>query len=418
MLKAKEELEQYLEKEFYKITSDTEVCRKICDYCKDTYEIPRAITSDYLSFREVLTEASEFVLFCLLDSLETVLGQKRSQIQTYFVDKEINVYKASKFKVDKIKFPLKFKMIQISDDQWIGKIDFRMLMKLRAAQLIVYNENTQRTLQKIIRNEKEVYKIDINHSSVESIKKLYESETYIPTPLTLNIPHDTEFDFYYNDETNELVIKSLDHFDITDGYHRYIGACKACDSNKYFNYQMELRIVNFSEDKAKQFIYQEDQKTKMKKVDSDSLNMNKAANIAVTRINESSQCNLKGLIRRNGGLINFGNMADLVHYFYFKGITKDKERTVMISTVKDLIDDFNMLTEYDTKYLEKTYSYKQLVSIMFCFNYFKDKDKTNMCEIVDEVVKRAKGIDNTKFYSKVAKKSMMNEIEKLLMEVL
>ena len=51
MLKKKEELEQYLEKEILKIISNTELCIKIYDYIKDKYDIPRVITSDYISMR-------------------------------------------------------------------------------------------------------------------------------------------------------------------------------------------------------------------------------------------------------------------------------------------------------------------------------------------------------------------------------
>jgi hypothetical protein len=90
---------------------------------------------------------------------------------------------------------------------------------------------------------------------------------------------------------------------------------------------MELRIVNFTEDKAKQFIWQEDQKTQMRKIDSKSMNMNSSANIVVTRLNENVRCNLKGLISRNEGTIPFGELAELVDYFYFKGISKEKEGT-------------------------------------------------------------------------------------------
>ena len=44
----------------------------------------------------------------------------------------------------------------------------------------------------------------------------------------------------------------------------------------------------------------------MRKVDSNSYNMNRASNIVVTRLNESPMCNLQGLISRNQGIVNFG----------------------------------------------------------------------------------------------------------------
>ena len=76
-----------------------------------------------------------------------------------------------------------------------------------------------------------------------------------------------------------------------------------------------------------------------------------------------------------------------------------------------------MLTEYNSVYLEEQYSFKQLAAIMCMFNYFKDKDKKRMLEIMGEVIKRTEQLDNKKFYSKTPKKSMMNDIEDIIKEV-
>lgn len=417
MLKAKQELEIYLEKEIMKIISNVDICQNIYLCLKETYDIPRSVTSDFLTMRTPLVEASDFILFCLLDGIEKETKKKKSRIDEYFTSQEIKAYSVAKYNVDKIKFPLILKMIQVTDDQWIGKIDTKTLMKFRAAQLINYNVNAQRTMQRIIKGDKEIYKITINQATVNAIYKLYIDDAYIPTPFTLNIPQDINNDFYYDEDKNELVIRSLDHFDINDGYHRYVAACKAHDLDENFNYSMELRIVTFSEDKSKQFIYQQDQKTKMRKADSDSMNMNKAANIVVKRLNESPRCNLKGLINRNKGAINFADLAELVHYFYFKGkTTKDRENILIVSVVKELTEMFNMITEYNEKYLE-SYSYKQLVAVMFLFNYFKDNPNM-ICSVIDEVVERTEHLNNTKFYNKTPKKTMMNEIESIVKEVI
>ena len=161
-------------------------------------------------------------------------------------------------------------------------------------------------------------------------------------------------------------------------------------------------MVNFTEDKAKQFIWQEDQKTKMRKVDSKSMNMNSPANIVVTRLNENVRCNLKGLISRNEGIVSFGELAELVDYFYFKGVSKEKERSVIINAVKELTDNFNMLTEYNTEYLEQKMSYSTLLTAMFCFNYFKDdsKNKPYMCEIIEKASKEISSSNNRKYQNK------------------
>ena len=203
---------------------------------------------------------------------------------------------------------------------------------------------------------------------------------------------------------------------MTDGYHRYIAACQTKDKNQSFDYPMELRIVNFTEDKAKQFIWQEDQKTKMRKIDSKSMNMNSAANIVVTRLNENIRCNLKGLISRNDGIIPFGEFAELVDYFYFKGIGKEKEKITIIRAVKELTDNFNMLTEYNMEYLEHKMSYKTLLVAMFCFDYFKDDDanKSNVCEIIERAAREINNSTNKKFQNKTPRRSLMVEVEEIV----
>lgn len=421
MYKAKEDLEQYLEKEILKLVLNTDIFKEICDYVFDKYNVPKGMISDYITLRNPLTEASEFILFCILDGIEHVTKRNKSMINYYFLEKEIKTYSTTKYKIDKIKFPLKFKAIQIAEDHWMSSIDFKTLMKLRAAQLIVYDENTQRTMERIVRGNKEIFRIRIDKLSVSKIEEAYESGNYIPTPFTLNIPEDVDADFYYNEETCELVINRLQNFDIVDGYHRYVAACKACDSNNKLNLTMELRIVNFPEYKAQQFIYQEDQKTKMPKTESNTFDQTNLANNIIDRINSRSESNLKGLITRNKTLITYSDLAELIKYFYLNDNKKsNKNRNgILLSVTNELIENFNALTEYNPeKFLEKKYNYKQLVAVMYCFNYFRDKDKTNMCQVIEKVVEKAELLDNKKFHNRNVRKSMMNEIEEIFKEVL
>lgn len=414
LIKHRGELEKVLSEICMNIANNTELCNNIYDFAKNKYDIPKGMMSDLICFRVSMSESSEFILFCLLDSI-LELKEINVSVNDFYTDKEIEMYSSSKYKVDKIKFPIRIKMIQVEHDQWIGSIDSNFLMKLRAAQLVNYNVNAQRTMQKVIRGDNEIYKITLNQNAISSIKNNLKQNSFIPNTITFNIPQDTNCNFYYDVDCCELVIKDISHFDIIDGYHRYIASCKASDEDKNFNYKLELRIVNFSEDKAKNFIYQEDQKTKMRKIDSDSLNMNNASNIIVTRLNENPRCNIKGLISRNDGIINFGELSELIRFLYLKcSIKKEEENYMIMSLVKELTECFNMLTEYDIKYLNKKYSYKQLVIITYMFFKYKDKNKNNMCYNINEVVNSQDKLDNKKFYYKTPRKTMLNEIDKLI----
>lgn len=421
MLKAKKSLEQYLREQCDKFVLDNNVCKEICICANNTYDIPKGMVSDLITGRMEMSEVSEFILFILLDSIHHAIPDNKDilGVDQFYTMQEAKHYRVSKYETEKIKFPLVFKMIPIAEDQWIGKVTVDMLMKLRQSQLINYNVNAQRTLSKVVKGDKTTYKITLNQKAVTEIQSSFEDSSFIPNTITLNIPMETENDFFYDEESCSLVIKSIEHLDITDGFHRYIAACQEKDINPNFNYPLELRVVNFTEDKAKQFIYQEDKKTKMRKLDSNSFNMNKAANIVVTRLNENVRCNLKGLISRNDGIVPFAELAELVDYFYFKGIGKEKERIVTIQAVKELTDNFNILTEYDTEYLEHRMTYRTLLAIMFCFNYFKDnEDKTTMCEVIKKTATELEKSTSKKIANKTLRKSLMSEVEEIMKGVM
>ncbi len=400
------------------VALNTEECNKIYDLVKEKHNIPRGLTSDLICLRISMSETTEFVLFCILDAVIKVTGVTE-HLEDYYTAQEIKKYSKSKYKVDKIKFPLRIKMIQIANDQWIGSIDNTLLMQLRAAQLINYDVSTQRTMTRLIRGDKEVYKITLNQKAVAAINENLKEKLFIPNTLTFNIPEDVESEFYYDQDSMELVIKSLTHANVIDGFHRYIAACKASDADPCFEFNWELRIVNFSDDKAKNFIYQEDKKTPMKKVDSNSMNMNDAANIVVTKLNENARCNIKGLINRNEGLINFGEMSELIRFFFFKEINKKESNNLLIiSIVKYLCECFNALTEFDLKYVENKYSYKQLFIVIYMFYTYRNQGQNKMCAIIDAMVARQDELDNKKFYSKIPRRSMVNEVKKLYEAVL
>ena len=151
------------------------------------YNIPIDVSTDVLTTRVDVCDASTPLLYALLMTIDknksslyfthtifnTTNGFKesslsRDEIQKCFdaaKDKDIKYehvafsYNAEKqvLKETKPSFPIKWDMVEVSDDQWIGKITVQDLMKLRDARLIKYNENTQRTLKRVINNGFEYY---------------------------------------------------------------------------------------------------------------------------------------------------------------------------------------------------------------------------------------------------------------------
>ena len=415
MKRSREVLEKKLTHICSYVALNSETCNKIYDFAKDKYDIPRGLTSDLICLRMSMGETTEFILFCILDALIEITGNI-ANISDYYTKQEINQYSKSKYKVDKIKFPLRLKMIQIKNDQWIGSIDIKMLMKLRAAQLINYNANAQRVMTKVIRGDKEIYKITLNQTAVNEIEKCYTERTFIPNTITLNIPMENGDDFYYDENKSELVINKIQHFNILDAYHRYIAACKASDMDKNFNYDMELRIVNWDDAKSQTFIWQEDKKTPLKKIDRESLNMNKVSNIIVERLNNNINCNMKGLIKRNDYIINFGEMSELINWFYLKDNKKGNINTIQLKIVRELTENLNILTESDIKYLEERWDYKLLLSAMCVFYYSKDNsiDKQNMHKLIEKVYDEILKSNDKKFKNKTPRKVLIDAVMEII----
>lgn len=349
MLKAKQDLCDYLHQKCKGVIFDNATINNIVETINEKYDVPTGLATDMIVGRKKLENFNEYMLFVLLDGFDIV--NKENWKATFYTKIEIAGYSRTRYEDINISFPIRIKCINVDADQWVGATDVQFLMQLRKAQLINYNVNAQRTMRRIVKGEKVSYKITLNKSAIDNIKKSFLNNIYIPNTITLNIPEETEYDFYYDDKTCELVIENLTHFDISDGYHRYIAMCQLVDSNPEFDYKMELRIINFSTEKVKQFIYQEDQKTKMRKIDSRSMNVNSPANIIVDRLNSDPRFNLRGKINRNEGLINYSELASLVEYFYLKD-SKDTSAKYLVSIKDDIRDKFNYFTETCTDYFE------------------------------------------------------------------
>lgn len=363
MLQDKTALSSYLRKKCNSIVFNKEEFNKLISDVHEQYNIPTGIIADCVSGRTEMDSVSEFILFAIISKLDEIKGSAKTK--DFFTKKEIETYNKATYEVETLDFPIVIKCLPVSEDQWIGVTDVKFLMELRKAQLINYNVNAQRTMQRIIRGNKEYYKIALNKNAIREIKDSLHSENYIPNTITLNMDENSNADFSYNANKNELIINSIDHFDISDGYHRYIAMSKEHDSNPDFNYPIEIRIISFPEDKVKQFIFQEDQKTKMSKIDSDSMNMNSAANLVVERLNRDIMFNFKGKISRNEGQINFAELSSVIDCFYFKDIKGQIPTTAIVKTEREIKDYFNNLTSIDEGLMERNLDYKDVIIIVY-----------------------------------------------------
>ena len=357
MLKPRIKVEEAIQRQLKEYEKNPSTYRETIKSLSDELVKRRGISfseaSDLLSQRLHVSAASDFELFAMMEVLNSSL------ITNYFTPIEIKKYTNLKVQEPEISFPIEFNVIQVAEDQWLGNITAKQLMLFRDTQFINYNQNTQRTMTRINRGVFESYKITLNRKAIEGIKKSFTRNAYIPNTITLNLPDDAEFD--YDENENKLIITSISHFDILDGYHRYIAISELTNSDPDFDYTMELRIVSFSEEKAKQFIWQEDQKTKMSKADSATFNQYKASNIIAQRLNSGA---LRGIVNNNGGIIDTAVLTNILDFTYLKG-KQDLTRSEEISLAKKIDKDFEKLEEDDPNIYDNRWDREYTICVVY-----------------------------------------------------
>lgn len=365
------ELEEILKEKSLNILFDKEKSEKIVDNIFEKHAFPSGKATEIITQKIPFDKLSDEVLYFLSEEF------LKDSIEQYFTPKEIRMYKDLRYEdATTIKFPYELKMIQVAEDQWIGSVNAGFFIGLGCCGKINYNPKTQRVMKKYKkRNESTDYwKPTVSQKSVNEIVQEFKTRNFISNTITLNITEDSELEYEYDNQTNVFVIHSLDHFDITDGYHRYLAMQKMFSYDDEFNFPMEIRITRFDESKAQHWIYQEDQKTKMRKVDSNSLNQNSVYNQIVESLNSFGSV-LQGKISRNEGIISYSVLADCIkNYYYGNTIPKSvkENKSYKNELIKELKAKFRLLSDLNDSFLDKRI--EEYILYLIMFEFFSEKD--------------------------------------------
>lgn len=388
MIKPKSELLSYINKHALSLSRKRKGLNKLYERIKERFEVPEGEIVDIVNGNVNEESANEFYLFTIAYCLKGYPGYVDPK--TFFTEPEFNSYSRRKYKEPKLEYPIRIKCIQVADDQWIGKTNVNFLMNLNRFQMINYNINAQRTMRRVVNGDNISYKIFVNNVAVKKIQNSFHNKAYIPDTITLGITSEADPEFYYDEETCELVIDKINYFDIPDGYHRYLAMIRERDEDKSFDYPLELRVVYFDENKTKQFIFQQDQKTKMKKIDSDSMDMNSMSNIITDKLN--TNCYLAGNINRNDGIINYSVLSSVINFYYFKGqnINKKEQMKIVMNVSTELKTGINMIIDKCPSLLDKKFWGNQ--DIMFTvyaiktgiYQELSEEDIKNIYQKLDE----------------------------------
>ena len=327
------------------------------------HKIPTNISNDYLSLKNNPVDTSVEMIYCFMEAMDEVAPKGTDKlVSKYFETDEIKTYKKYKYELPKIKFPISFEATQIDESQWIGKITVQQIMNL--SPLYIYNENTQRNLKRETLGETEIYSIFLNRKALNEITKSYQDGSYIPNTITLNIPEDVDFTY----EDGKLTFKKLESLDILDGYHRYVAMRNLYSTDNKFDYPMEVRWVSFNEDKARQFIWQEDQKTKMTKLESNAFNQNNPSNQLINMLNQVTR--LKSIVDRNGN-VDSGVASGFIGMLWFDKPKHTYSRKEIVDVKKEIEQGLNKVINLRPEAFDNKWNRRE-IGALFLMIYHKD----------------------------------------------
>ena len=354
----------------------------LIEYIHEQYNVPNDIITDILYERIETVEATQdsFILFALVKGICHIRNIK---IPDFFTEEEEKEWSELKYKVKRKKiFPIELDMIEVNPDQWIGKIDCKWLMSMSANGLIKYNPDTQRPLKRINNGSETKYVISLNKQAVESIREAYRNHSYISNDITLNMGDDSNADYDYDEVNKKLIIKRIDHFDIPDGYHRYYAANLESLHNPNFNVNFVLHLTEFTEKKAQQYIFQQDTRTPIPKIE--VMAFNRATPEAETMevlTDPISGCAWKDEIKKSHkGKIDYAELNQAIRLMYYFKRTK-ANRSEVRKNAKQIINGIKAI-DFEMDEIPE-FNYVMVVALIYCIKNNIDIDET--IDILDTV---------------------------------
>lgn len=315
----------------------------------------KAATHSILLKQRPLSDVSDKEIYWVIDGLNETLSEngehnliKNFKIKDIFTNKEIQKYSKSKFEnVTETIYPISFKVLKISDDQWLSTISSKKLFELYKNQIINYNKNTQRPLKEVTKHGIKTYKINKNKQSVNAIKEDLKKGLFIPNCLTFNINMDNPSNEYYVDEENRELVLENGQFDLIDGFHRYSAITELLLENPDIEFNFGIWIMNFDENKSCRFIAQEDKRNKINKTYTkslDALNGDNFSSRIIQVLNENNNSPFKGkLTRYNDSNINYDDIVITIND-NFKCNTRMEANRLSENIIKsfEILEDDNI----------------------------------------------------------------------------
>lgn len=264
---------------------------------------------------------------------------------------------------DVFEYPVVFEDVRyVAPDMCTTVLSAQFIAKLGRSNMLNYEFETQRDA-KIIETEKGIIQTpNINPQSIIEISEELITDEFIPNTLTFNIPLRNSDNFKYDAKTKKWILLK-GKLNIIDGYHRYRGIVAAL-SKKNINYNFEVRLANFDDDKARKFIVQEDKRNPISKEYIKSIDNADLTTQLISQLNQNNRSELKGKITTDRTTIQSG-YALVSFDMMYKTINK-LWKLVTIDEVDELFEYlrvfFNKLVDMYKKELKMDIGRKNIIN--------------------------------------------------------
>ena len=162
-------------------------------------------------------------------------------------------------------------------------------------------------------------------------------------------------------------------------------------------------MVSFGEEKAKQFIWQEDQKTQMSRLDSAAFNQYNVTNTIIQRLNSNI---LQGAANSNGGIIDPGILTLSLNLTYCKN-TVGLSRSEEVKLAKKVENDFTQLFDNDPSVCDKKWN--RNYTLCAIYSLYRGNYSKKLIDVIYEGAKeKISKTPNTRDISRI--QSVYNEV--------
>lgn len=363
----KQYLAEKLKKAIYEIDIDTrtqeDLINKLSKKGFDRGYVSAVLEVNHVIFDELsLIEIGVFAL-----EIFKISGVDYINPEKYLEDIELEKVQNYKieFKQDVFDYPVVFEDVrQVSDGIWTVVVTADFIAKLGRSNMLNYEFETQREAKTIETDDGIILTPTVNTQSVVEIEDEILTNNFIPNTLTFNIPLKDRDNFKYDDNIKRWILLK-GKLNIIDGYHRYLGITSATRKQK-LNYNFELRLTNFNDDKAKKFIVQEDKKNPISKEYIKSIDNSDLITQIISQLNQSNRSELNGKITTDKSTIRQGYA--LVSFNLMHKTMKNLWNPVTIPEADDVFDYlrgfFNKLVDlYRDEFKFKIQESKKLNSL-------------------------------------------------------